>query len=140
MLGTPEFLSSGIPISSTFGVAYVSNHVVAYVRAISGLAAEKPPQDNPIMREDSLTYRLLVVNAPIPVNTNSPFLGFARQLAGNQRELRLTFSWPLLPNGAVGNHGSSPLTFRATIAGQLATNYLGQTLYFYQPQTFTNAP
>jgi len=41
LLSTPEFLdANGRAISDTFGVNYTSNHVVAYVRAISGLAAE----------------------------------------------------------------------------------------------------
>jgi prepilin-type N-terminal cleavage/methylation domain-containing protein len=128
--------------SERFGVGCYSNHVVAYIRSISGLAVEKPPQDNDIMREDALTYRLLCVNAPMPVDTNtfnnSPF---AQKLAAAQRELRLTFLWPQLPNGKVG---SSRLTFRATVAGQLSptnhNNFPNQWLYFYQSQSFTNAP
>ena len=138
LLSTPEFTdSSGRPISDLTGVDYYSNHVVAYVRSISGVAAEKPPQDNQIMREDTFTYHLYCVNASIPVDTNSPFKGFTRELAANQRELRLTFLWPQYPNGKVGNGRH---TFRATIAGQLHPEYYsGQTFYFYQPQFFTNS-
>jgi type II secretory pathway pseudopilin PulG len=193
VLSTPEYTDgSGVPIPSlTFGG--ISNHVVAYVRSISGPAAEKPPQDNPIMREDTLTYRLLAVNAPMPVDTNMinqmmwnsaliyapgaqvfwpktyPLLcwqwqssansssgdvpgqsvnwvavhSYPMELAFNQRELRLTFLWPQLPNGNVGNGRQ---TYRTTVAGLLfpqpgpSGQALYQSLYFYQPQTFFTAP
>jgi type II secretory pathway pseudopilin PulG len=152
LLSTPEFIANystnypPVPYPAYaavhFNAGCYSNHVVAYVRSLSGLAAEKPPQNNPIMQEDTFTYRVYCVNAPLAVDTNtfnsSPF---ARQLAANQRELRMTFLWPQLPNG---NVGAGRQTFRATIAGQLApTNYngyLNQWLYFYQSQSFTNAP
>jgi hypothetical protein len=124
-----------------------SNHVVAYVRSLSGLAAEKPPQaSDSIMFQDTLTYRLFCVNAPTLVDTNVYNLPLAQKaytlaLAANQRELRLTFLWPQYPNGKLG---SGRQTFRTTIAGQLtATNYNNwdnQWLYFYQSQMFTNAP
>jgi len=182
LLSTPEFTDGIRPIPSVIFGGY-SNHVVAYVRAISGLAAEKPPQDNQIMREDTLTYRLFCVNAPMSVDTNAFFLypgwtakayaqndrvfyswnywqatastvatdvpgqsskwmkipHYAFEAAANQRELRLSFLWPVLPNGKIGNGRQ---TFRATIAGQLSpTNNYGQWLYFYQSQSFrTNTP
>ena len=143
LLSLPEFADGyyGRPISYPFGVSYTSNHVYAYIRSLSGLAAEKPPQNNSIMLGDTLTYRLLSVNAPVAVDTNNALTPFARQLAANQRELRLTFRWPVLPNGKVVDNGSSPQTFRTSIAGQLQqlrTN--GYALYYYQPQSFTNAP
>ena len=153
LLSTPEFLntSSGQPITSTFNTFYTSNHVVAYVRSFSGLAAEKPPQDNPIMQDDSFKYRLYCVNAPMAADTNvllNP--GFTRQLGGNLRELRLTFIWPLLPNG---DDGRFRQTFRASVGGQLVEMNYGTLsppgngmfpgigpLYFYQSQSFTNQP
>jgi type II secretory pathway pseudopilin PulG len=57
----------------------------------------------------------------------------------NLHELRLTFMWPQLPNGNVGN---SRQTFRTLVAGQIMqTNVSGSPwLYFYQSQSFTNAP
>ena len=187
LLSTPEFTDfNGAPIPSLVAGG-VSNHVVAYVRAMSGLAAEKPPQDNAIMQGDAFSYRILCVNAPIatdlpplydktlpynqgdrvyyagiPVNykysqwvaavnvpadvipgtgdagTNWLRDYYADQLVNNQRELRMKFLWPQLPNGNVGNNFQN---FRATIGGQLATNYFGGTLfYFYQPQSFTSVP
>src|ERR1035437_9960707 len=104
LLSTPEFTDlNGIPISSLFNTAGYSNHVVAYVRSLSGLAAEKPPQDNQIMKEDTFSYRIFCVNAPVPFDTNSAFAGFSKQLSANLHELRMTFLWPQLPNGKLGN-------------------------------------
>jgi hypothetical protein len=116
---------------------------VAWVRSFSGLAAEKPPQDNQIMQENTFSYRVACVNAPMAADnfsiTNS---GYTRQLAGNLRELRLLFMWPQLPNGNVGKPRQ---TFRASVGGQLIqTNDFSANpampLYFYQSQSFTNAP
>ena len=140
LLSTPEFVNgSAYPVSDP--VNAFSNHIVAYVASISGLAAEKPPQDNNLMVGDSFAYRVYCVNAPMAVDTNlfnSNDHSFAAQLAANQRELRLTFLWPQLPNHNVGNGHQ---TFRTTVAGALSyqpTN--GLNLYFYQSQLFTNAP
>jgi len=111
-------------------------HYVAYVRSMSGLAAEKPPQPvNSMVFQDSFTYRVVCVNMPVAVDTST---SFGKQLAGCQHELRMTFLWPQLPNGKVG---TGRQTFRATIAGQLTTtNASAPALYFYQSQSFTNAP
>ena len=150
LLSIPEYTAANVspptvlpePLASTFGVPFTSNHVVAYVHSMNGLAAEKPPQDNPIMQGDTFTYRVLCVNAPVPVATNlitQP--GYARELNGNLRELRMTFMWPQLPNGNVGGYRQ---TYRASVAGQLAwTNYQNYfngigPLYFYESQSFSN--
>lgn len=158
LLSMPEFIANdnGIPaypaVPSVFnpaGFEVYSNHVVAYVRSLSGLATEKPPQDNSIMLGDAFSYRLLVVNAPIALDTNtldpssSFYSPYNYRISQNQRECRLTFFWPLLPNGNIGNE--PPLTYRTTVAGQLAGTTLnnGQWYYFYQPQSFivnTNPP
>ncbi len=142
-LSVPEFTdSNGKPLADTFGQFYYSNHITAYVRSLSGLAADRPPQNNDLMLGDSFGYHIFCVNAPMPVDTNTFNAGahnsFTTQLAGNQRELRLTFFWPQLPNGNLGNGRQ---TFRTTVAGQLVQQFNGniQSVYFYQPQ-FTNAP
>ena len=66
---------------------------------------------------------------------------YPTQLAANLRELRLTFLWPLLPNGSPGNGRQ---TFRTSVAGQLRSTsnalHSPNALYFFQPQTFTSAP
>jgi type II secretory pathway pseudopilin PulG len=146
LLSTPEFASptnNYYPLGSIAGVSYISNHVVAYVRSLSGPAVEKPPQANDsIVREDSFSYRILCLNAPLAADTNAVVnAGYTWQLLANLRELRLTFLWPQLPNG---NLGFGRQTFRTMVAGQLVmTNDNGQVLYFYQSQSFiinTNAP
>jgi type II secretory pathway pseudopilin PulG len=146
LLGTPEFIDFSFnPTNNLLSGGY-SNHVVAYVRSISGAAVEKPPQDNDIVRGDSFTYRLYAVNAPVAVDTNIFNLsaypngppGYARQLAANLHELRLTFLWPQLPNG---NTGSGRQTYRALVAGQIQHIPTSTwDLYFYLPQTFGSAP
>jgi type II secretory pathway pseudopilin PulG len=69
LLSSPEFLDLNLnPTNNLFSGGY-SNHVVAYVRSISGPAVEKPPQPNDsIIREDSFGYRILCVNAPVAVD------------------------------------------------------------------------
>ena len=149
LLSAPEYAApvTYTPLSSTFGVSYISNHIVAYVRSLSGPAVEKPPQANDsIVREDSFSYRILCLNAPLAADTNAAVnpSGYTWQLLGNLHELRLTFLWPQLPNGGLG---LGRQTFRTMVAGQLVTTNdlsdTNQVLYFYQPQSFiinTNAP
>jgi len=143
LLSTPEFTDRyGNPTNNLLLGGY-SNHVVAYVRSISGPAVEKPPQDNPLIQSDSFGYRVLCVNAPVAMDTNTfnlPFSqqSYTRQLAANLHEVRLTFLWPQLPNGSLG---PGRQTFRTMVAGQIVTNNVaGQILYFYQPQSFTSVP
>jgi prepilin-type N-terminal cleavage/methylation domain-containing protein len=151
LLSMPEYVSldGHTPTTNVFGGGF-SNHVFAYVRSMSGPAVEKPPQDNPIIHGDqnnplgdAFGYRILCVNAPVAnTNLNVPQLppAYDRQLEANLHELRLTFQWPVLPNGGIG---TGRQTYRTLVAGQIAqTNYLrlNQWLYFYQPQSFTNAP
>ena len=113
LLSLPEYLNG------------TNNHIIAYVRSISGLAAEQPPQNNGIMVGGTFSYQVYCVNAA----TANPSPGFANNL----HELRLTFLWPQLPNG---KYGKGRQTFRAAIAGQLAADPVYTNLYFYQPQSF----
>jgi len=144
LLSTPEFIDgSGALTTNLLYGNYYSNHVVAYVHSISGPAVEKAPQTNDIVRGGSFGYRVLCVNAPVATDTNILSLPLSqqlynKQLAANLHELRLTFFWPQLPNG---NVGPGRQTFRTMVAGQIVTNIVaGQILYFYQPQSFVNAP
>jgi prepilin-type N-terminal cleavage/methylation domain-containing protein len=152
LLSTPQFIYVNgaifFPTNNLFSGGY-SNHIIAYVRSISGAATEKPPQDNQIIRGgpndsgDSFAYRILCVNAAMAQDTNLFFnppvqSAYNRQLAANLHELRLTFFWPIQPNGKVGTGRQS---YRTLIAGQLMPDtFAGNGLYFYQSQSFTNAP
>lgn len=152
LLSTPEFtdkngnpINNGIGISSYAGsvatpVSYYSNHIVAYVRSMSGSAVDKPPQDNPLMQQDAFTYRLVAVNSPLAPDTNDIALTniFNQQLAANLHELRLHFNYPLQPSGSVGGGDH---TFRSLVGGQIViTNVFGQVFYYYQSQSFVNTP
>jgi hypothetical protein len=135
LMSAPEFTdSSGYPTNNPFSFGF-SNHIVAYVRSLSGMAFEKPPQDNQLLRESAFSYRIVCANVPWVADTNQLNSLYSQQLAANLHDLRLTFLWPQLPNGGLGLGHQA---FRTLIAGQLiTTNYFGQTLYFFQPQTFT---
>ena len=119
------------------GEGFYSNHVVAFVRALSGLAVEKAPQNNKEVRQDAFAYRLICENMPVP--TSDPGSPFSRQLNYNLHELRLTFRWPLQPNGTAGN---GRLTFRTQVGGSLTNDPLRENVWtwFFQPQTFAKAP
>jgi type II secretory pathway pseudopilin PulG len=78
--------------------------------------------------------------APDPSSSSWTVEPYSAQLAANLRELRLTFLWPLLPNGTPGNGRQ---TFRTSVAGQIIPigDYNNKEwLYFFHPQTFTSAP
>ena len=146
LLSTPEFLNANGGIADSLYTAATSNHVVASVRSINGPAFEKPPQDNPIVQQDSFSYRIYCVNGPVAMDTNifnlsvsDPRRIYSDQLAANLHELRLTFLWPVLPSGNLPARPSQA-TYRTLVAGQVAQDAADTNLYFYQPQSFTNAP
>jgi type II secretory pathway pseudopilin PulG len=150
LLSTPELIDASYHATNNLYSGGYSNHVVAYVRSMSGLAVEKPPQNNSIMVDGTFKYRLYIENAAVFMDTNLFNLGqlpptynpaYNQNLGTSLRELRLAFRWPVLPSGAVANQGASPLNFRASVAGQVQhvfTNNLD--LYYYQPQTFSSTP
>ena len=97
-------------------VSYLLNEQITYWRATATTGSSDAPSESSLWAEVS----------------------YPTQLAGNLRELRLTFLWPLLPSGVVGNGRQ---TFRTSVAGQLVhNNAFNNALYFFQPQTFTSAP
>jgi prepilin-type N-terminal cleavage/methylation domain-containing protein len=138
-----------------------SNHMVAFVRSLSGQAGEKAPQTNQTVRQFAFGYRLILDNVPAtthyfdPLSTNftDPNIrGFtneltlrsntwvlARNFETNLHDLRLTFRWPLLPGGTVG---SGRQVFRTLAGGAiLYTNEPGfpgidYTLCFMNPRDY----
>jgi prepilin-type N-terminal cleavage/methylation domain-containing protein len=106
----------------------------AKVRSISGAAAEKG-DTNTITFEYILTSEIMPFQAIDPaIITNYPQLNLQRNLY----EVRLTFRWPLLINGTVGNGRK---VFRSMISGSFDTNEMG---YFFDGGSYarsgTNAP
>jgi type II secretory pathway pseudopilin PulG len=132
LLSMPKYL----PIPNGFQ----SNYVVAYVRALSGSAVEKAPQDNQTVLGSAFSYKMIVENfSYVPfdsnlTNGNLSYYQVLTNLQANSHDLRLTFRWPLLPNGDIGN---SRATFRLFAGGQLMrTNDSGQPLNFIQGSTY----
>jgi type II secretory pathway pseudopilin PulG len=137
LLGTPKYQTGLIP------GGFEMNQVVAYVRAFSGIATEKPPQANADVQADAFAYRLICENQPVPAYYVEPppppagVTNFAMQLTNNLRELRLTFRWPLNQNGLTGNGRQ---TFRTQVSGHPErTNGYPRDLYFFRPTTFVKA-
>jgi type II secretory pathway pseudopilin PulG len=113
----PPPLWSKQPYNAGAYVSYILNGQTTYWRATAPTLAADEPSVSSLWAQDS----------------------YPRQLTANLHELRLTFLWPLLPNGGTGNGRQ---TFRTAVAGQIVTNIVGggPILYFFQPQFFTNAP
>ncbi len=130
LLGRPKFESLGAPNIR-------SNHVVAYMHALSGAASEKFPVDNPTVLDLAFNYRMIVEVHSVPLaDTNT---AFARELSPNLKELRLIFRWPLRADGTTGDGRQ---VFRTMTGGQLVrTNDVAepqQPLFFFEPTTFVN--
>jgi prepilin-type N-terminal cleavage/methylation domain-containing protein len=142
LLSTPEFVDSNF-VSTLPAYAVASNRMVAFTYSLSGPAVEKPPQlGSSLVRQSSFSYGLICENVPVPAQTNlnSPY---DLQLAANLHELRLTFLWSLLPDSQPPrvHYGSGHQTYRTMVAGrQVLDTSTGVNLYFFQSQSFTNAP
>jgi prepilin-type N-terminal cleavage/methylation domain-containing protein len=127
--------SSGAQIIGLLTTPGLTNH--ANVRSISGPAVEKPPQDNSIIQQDSFTYRMVCEN--VQVESADTTSTYAHVLGSNLHELRLTFLWPILPNGQLPSRPARQ-TFRTLIAGQIVQATNNSSLYFFQSQSFINVP
>jgi type II secretory pathway pseudopilin PulG len=142
LLSTPR-ITPGAPGSVN------SNYIVAYIRSISGPASEKFPQTNRDVQDLALSYRMIPELSPYAeYDTNwtqntaqdNSFRRTATGLENNLYNLRLTFRWPLLPNG---DSGPGRQVFRTMASGALlTTNEPGFTnpLYVLQPRTYVKTP
>jgi type II secretory pathway pseudopilin PulG len=116
-----------------------SNYVVAYVRAMSGAATEKFPQDNANVRDLAFRYRMISEVVPfakwdpswVASGNNANYWLVAANTYTNLHDIRLLFRWPLLPAGKTGNGRQA---FRTQVSGQV-TNEFGP-LYFFNPRTY----
>ena len=106
--------------------------VTARVRAISGSAGEKgfgaPPD---------IAFRYLLTSEVVPLESHvRGSTNFADQrqyaaLQANLHEIRLTFRWPVLPNGT--NTGNGRRSFSSLVAGRHVQDQSG---YFFQPYSY----
>ena len=145
LLSTPKYvpLPGGIRGG---GSTFYSNHVVAYVRSMSGPASEKYPQSSLSIQDLAFSYRLVpeVVPNQYLYNPDQQAVNLQTNLQNNLHELRLTFRWPLLNQGAAGPDHQ---VFRTIAGGFLSqTNELvpasahpESTLYFFQPRNYVKA-
>jgi hypothetical protein len=128
LLGTPKYIPLG-------GGAFISNRVVAYVRALSGPANDRPPQNNVVVQDNAFTYRMIPEVTQFAAQYNDP------NLQTNLHELRLTFQWPLITPKRLP---PSQQSFRTMVGGTLQmgneagfpTNRPEYALYFFHPQTY----
>jgi type II secretory pathway pseudopilin PulG len=118
---TPPLWTPGRYFKGAY-VSYTNSYAqITYWRASAPVLATDEPGISPLWVQDT----------------------YPRQLTANLRELRLTFLWPLLPNG---NTGNGRQTFRTSVGGQLVTSNAyplidqKNALYFFQPQFFVSAP
>ncbi len=122
-------------IPGDYTAPFRSNHVVVYMRSLSGPAAEKFPQTNSSVQELAFNYRLIpeVIRAPSD-DWTSPY---GRNLKENISDIRLLFRWPLLPTG---DAGPSRQTYRSMAGGGMeVTNDAGQKLYFFRSTVYSNS-
>ena len=133
----------------------VTNLVTAQVQAISGSAVEKPPSTS-----RDVAFKYLLTSEIIPIlsintslydysaksltederNVRSNLLAQARTQIDSLYEIRLTFRWPLLPNGKPGGNKQ---VFRSTVGGVLTSNLPPESLpvmYYFQPRLYSKVP
>ena len=144
LLGTPKIGAATPGVTAR----YSTNYVYAYVRAFSGIAAEKPPQDNVDVRDLAFSYRMVVETTP--VGSYDPALLYTNRvgqaLGRNLQDVRLLFRWPLkesvTPNTPLDRPetGSGRLVFRSEFSGILGRvdnqTYKDVAFYFLRPREY----
>jgi hypothetical protein len=135
LLGTPKYEYHDV----TRQIISRSNYVTAYVRAMSGAATEKFPQDNASVRDLAFRYRMISEVVPfanwdpswVVSSNNANYWLVAANTYTNLHDIRLLFRWPLLPNGKTGNGRQA---FRTQASGQLVNEF--GPLYFFNSRTY----
>jgi len=138
------------PKVTTLGNTFLTNLVVARVRAISGSAADKGPSQT--TRDFAFGYRIISevvsvsVYPPEYLDPNAPGITaqesasrtnrarLERNRLSNFEELRLTLQGPLIPKGTSYDVLGTPKTFRTLISGPVLAGPVGKNLV--QPSIF----
>ncbi len=157
LLSTPRYVFENNRLTPLTPVPdfYVSNYVVAYLRAMSGPAVEKAPQSDRNVLDLAFRYRLVPELNPYGdwnvawVSTNQPGLStneiiarvqawnLARQQQINLTEVRLLFRWPIDSKRAAGNQRQ---VFRTLAGGTLQlTNHAGLPIWLLQSASYQTA-
>ena len=119
-LSTP-YNAQSVPDCVTPDPDFRVYRVEATVRSISGNAMEKGP-DNPTITFEYLLQAQVLPAGPFLINTNQVAIS---NLQSNLHDVRLTFRWPVLPGGKIGNNKK---VFRTMISGALTNSVEG---YFF---------
>ena len=131
---------------------YVTNHVTALVRAITGSAMEKSASARNMAFGYRMTSEVVPMNVYPPVSTNFTASGLsltnvfirsnlwrlARNEARNFYEMRLTLQGPVILKGASYDVFGTPKTFRTLIGGRAVQ--AGNSAFFVQPSSFIQVP
>ena len=135
LLSTPEIFPS------VYGNS--TNTVTARLRAMTGAATEQ----NGSNAVTAFRYKMDVEIAPFDsasinsLDSTNIFLLAAESsyLTKSLYQLRLKFSWPILPNG---KPGPGRQTYRSLISGRLLPYVVNSNshliLWFFQPNSYTN--
>jgi type II secretory pathway pseudopilin PulG len=145
VLSTPKYIYAD-PTALRNG-DFLSNHVVAYVRALSGPASDKFPQTNAALQELGLSYRMIAEVVPYGTNYYDPswvsgagganYWMAAKNSQANLHDVRLTFRWPLVKDTkALGRQ-----VFRTLASGPLlgTNDQFSGPLFFFKPQSYVKA-
>ena len=138
LLSTPKYIPQGN--------RFVSNYVVAAIRSLSGPVSEKFPQNNALMQDLALSYRMISEVVPYGTTYDSFTKSWGNpmvaNLQSNLHEVRLTFRWPL----AKGANAQGRQVYRTLVGGSLIqTNEpdfpaaWGKPLFFLAPNTYVQA-
>lgn len=163
LLSTPRYTFANTNLTPPMPVPdfYISNYVFAYMRAMSGPAVEKAPQNNAITLDLAFRYRLVPELNPYGdwnlawVSTNQPGLStneiiarvqawhLARQQQANLTEVRLLFRWPIDSKRNITN-ATQRQVFRTLAGGVLQlTNHpsgsAGMPIWLMQPASYQAA-
>jgi type II secretory pathway pseudopilin PulG len=110
VLSTPKFRVQTKPFK------VITNQVVARVKAITGIAAEKSFLTN----ESSFRYQLEVETIPdqtVAPDMLPPGKSISSQVSDNLYDVRVVIRWPVTQRGLGWSVGNNKKTFRAKIAG-----------------------
>jgi hypothetical protein len=111
------------------------HRIHVYVRALSGSAVDKAPQDNPDVTSLAFSYRLQIENTPA---ASYDVAGGAA--LDNLTDVRLLFRWPLKGPIRAGNPvpdvGNSKLQYRTQLGGRVVQDTNNTALFFRQPHDY----
>jgi hypothetical protein len=108
--------------------------VNAQIRGLTGAATEQGGSNAVTAFKYNMNVEIIPFVTFATNEVGSPAEG--EHLSTNLYELRLKFSWPVRPNGAVGPGRQS---YRTLVSGQLVQNTnSGPPLWFFQPNNYTH--